>query len=239
MAIERRLRYFIAVAEEGHITRAAERLDMQQPPLSQQIRALERELQVKLFRRKARGVELTDAGRALLDDARTILTTLDHAVETTRRTARGERGRICVGVTPTSPFHPFVPRVVRAFREASPLVNLKLEESISNELIERLRKERMDAAFIRVAVAEAEELTVYRLLEEPLVVAAPGGRRHTQRVGSEVSLKALAGETFIAYGRTYGPAPYGTSIHVRQSWRAEQRVLTPALVKRSKAQLLR
>jgi DNA-binding transcriptional LysR family regulator len=128
MAMElRHLRYFIAVAEEGNITRAAERLGMEQPPLSQQIKAIERQLDVQLFRRKARGVALTDAGRALLDDARAVLARLDLAMETTRRTARGEQGRICVGVTPTAPFHPFVPRVIRAFREAFPAVSMTLE----------------------------------------------------------------------------------------------------------------
>src|SRR6187455_1032227 len=111
----RHLRYFVAVAEEGHITRAAERLGIQQPPLSQQIRAIERELDVQLFRRKARGVELTDAGHAFLGDARRMLAQLDQAVETTRRAARGEQGRLCVGVTSTTPFHPLVPRVIRAF----------------------------------------------------------------------------------------------------------------------------
>src|ERR1700741_4981840 len=93
MAMElRRLRYFIAVAEEGHITRAAERLGIQQPPLSRQIKAIEQELGVQLFRRKARGVELTDAGHALLDDVRAMLTDLDQAFESARRTARGEQG---------------------------------------------------------------------------------------------------------------------------------------------------
>ena len=96
----RQLRYFVAVAEEGHITRAAERLGMQQPPLSQQIKAIEQELDLQLFRRKARGVELTDAGRVLLDQARGILERLD------QRTARGEQGRLCVGIAPTAPFHP-------------------------------------------------------------------------------------------------------------------------------------
>src|SRR5258707_14712585 len=87
----RQIRYFIAVAEEGRIAWAAERLGMQQPPLSQQIKALELELDVQLFRRKARGVELTEAGRAFLGNARTILAQLDHAWETTLRTARGEQ----------------------------------------------------------------------------------------------------------------------------------------------------
>ena len=131
----RHLRYFVAVAEEGHITRAAERLGMQQPPLSQQIKALEKELDVQLFRRKARGVELTEAGRTLLDDARAILARVGRAVETTRRTARGEQGRLCVGIPPTGPFHPFVPAVIRAFREAFPLVSVTLEECLRTEAL--------------------------------------------------------------------------------------------------------
>src|SRR5436190_8323338 len=134
----RHLRYFIAVAEEGHITRAAERLGMQQPPLSQQIKAIERELDVQLFRRKPRGVELTDAGRALMTSACKIIADLDRAFETTRRTARGEQGRIRVGITPTSPFNPFVPRVIRAFREVHPLVAVTLQEYNSGDLVEHL-----------------------------------------------------------------------------------------------------
>src|SRR5215212_6336644 len=94
----RQLRYFIAVAEERHITRTAERLGMQQPPLSQQIKAMERELDVQLFFRKPRGVELTEAGRALLEDARAMLAQLDRALSRARRTARGEQGRICIGM---------------------------------------------------------------------------------------------------------------------------------------------
>src|SRR6201999_3523498 len=100
MAMElRHLRYFVAVAAEGHITRAAERLGIQQPPLSQQIRALETELDVQLFRRHPKGVELTQAGTALLAEARDILRQVDHAVTAVRRTARGEAGRIGIGFT--------------------------------------------------------------------------------------------------------------------------------------------
>src|SRR5215467_13875019 len=139
----RHLRYFIAVAEEGHVTRAAERLGMQQPPLSQRIKAIERELDVQLLRRKGRGIELTDAGRTFLDNARAMLAQIDHTFESTRRTARGEQGRICVGITPSCAFHPFVPRIIRAFRNAFPQVSFRLEERLQSELIEQLRNEQI------------------------------------------------------------------------------------------------
>ena len=204
----RHLRYFIAVAEEGHITRAAERLGMQQPPLSQQIKAIERELDVQLFLRKARGVELTEAGSAFLEDARAMLASLDRMVETARRTARGEKGRLCVGVTSTGSFHPLVSRAIRAFREAFPLVSLIFEECLSNELIDRLRNDQMDAAFIRTSLVPAEGLVVHRLLEEPMVVALPQTHGLAQGAADElVPLKLLSGDTFILYG------PPGTGMY--------------------------
>jgi DNA-binding transcriptional LysR family regulator len=205
----RHLRYFIAVAEEGHITRAAERLGMQQPPLSQQIKAIEQELDVQLFRRRARGVELTDAGRALLEDARAILANVDRAVEATRRASRGEQGRLCVGVTSTTPFHPLVPRSIRAFCEASPMVALTLEECMSNELLERLHSEQMDAAFIRTSAAGADGLTVHHLLEEPMVVALPAGHPLASEAAAAkpMTLRQLAGDTFILSG------PPGTGMY--------------------------
>jgi DNA-binding transcriptional LysR family regulator len=213
MAMElRHLRYFIAVAEEEHITRAAERLGMQQPPLSQRIKAIERELDVQLFRRKARGVELTDAGRAFLDDARAILARLDDAFETSRRTARGEQGQIRVGVTPTGAFHPFVPRVVRAYREAFPLVSMTLEERLSFELIEHLRNDQIDAAFLRTPVARQDDLVINPLLDEPMVAALPSMHALAQSQGGRdtaISIKALAGETFIVYGRPREPGQHG------------------------------
>jgi len=204
----RHLRYFIAVAEEGHITRAAERLGMQQPPLSQQIKAIERELDVQLFRRKARGVELTDAGSTFLNDARATLSQLERAVESTRRTARGELGRICIGVTSTSSFHPLVARSIRAFSEACPKVSLTLEESLSNELLEGLRNERMDVAFIRTAPADAGGLAIQPLLEEPMVAALPSSHPLAKRPKEgAIPLRRLALETFILYG------PPGTGMY--------------------------
>ena len=206
----RHLRYFIAVAEEAHVTRAAERLGMQQPPLSQQIRALEREFDVQLFRRKPRGVELTDAGRALLVGARAVLAQIDHAFATTRRTARGEQGQISIGFTSSAPFHPFVPRVIRAFREAFPMVSLNLEESGTTDLIEHLRNEQIDAAFIRTAVANREGLLLNPLLQEPMVLALPCGHALAGRANADeaLPLKTLAAETFIVYRRHSGPGLY-------------------------------
>lgn len=211
----RHLRYFIAVAEEKHMTRAAQRLGIQQPPLSMQIRALERELDVQLFRRKPRGMDLTDAGVAFLDRARAILDQVDHAFATTRRTARGEQGRVVVGFTSSAPFHPFVPRVIRAFREMSPLVSLVLEESGSSELVQGLNNEEIDAAFIRSPVADVLGLTVRPLLEEKMLVALPAGHSLAGSGSNRtppLPLAALANETFILYKRPGGPGLYDTII---------------------------
>jgi len=207
----RHLRYFLAVAEERHVTRAARRLGIQQPPLSQQIRALEREVGTPLFVRRPRGVELTEPGRVFLDEARGVLAQLERAVASTRRTARGEQGRISVGFTSSAPFHPFVPRVIRAFREAHPLVSLSLEESGTPDLIEGLRSERLDAAFIRTAVPDPSGLAVEPLLDEPMLVALP--RRHPLAraagpAAPPLRLAALAGETFVLYRRGTGPGLY-------------------------------
>jgi DNA-binding transcriptional LysR family regulator len=206
----RHLRYFVAVAEEGHITRAAERLGMQQPPLSQQIRAIERELDVQLFLRRPRGVVLTEAGRAFLKEARATLAQLDHALETTRRTARGEQGRLSLGMTPTAPFHPLVPRTVREFRENFPRVLVTLEEALSDGLLERLRAERMDVAFIRNTVTDPSGLVITPLLDEIMVAALPSG--HVLALGGDevpLEVASLAGEVFILIG------PPGSGIHDR------------------------
>ena len=207
----RHLRYFVAVAEEGHITRAAERLGIQQPPLSHQIRALERELGVQLFRRLPRGVELTEAGRSFIEDARAALARVGQGVEAAKRAARGEQGHLRLAVPPTAPFHPFVPQVILAFREAYPLVSLTMEENLRMETMEQLRGGQMDVAFLRASIAAPEGLVVHPLLEEPMVAALPSGHPLARSAPSQdaaLPLRALAGETFIAYARQQGPALY-------------------------------
>jgi DNA-binding transcriptional LysR family regulator len=203
----RHFRHFVAVAEEGHVTRAAERLGMQQPPLSRQIKSIERELGAQLFLRKPRGVELTEAGRVFLDNARAILAHYDRSFESTRRTARGEQGRLCVGVTPTSPFHPIVPLIIRSFREEFPQVSITLEECLTAELIERLQSEQIDIAFFRSDIPAPTGLVIKPLLVEPMVVALPSGHS-LARSGGPLSMKDLADETFIIFARQQGPAFY-------------------------------
>jgi DNA-binding transcriptional LysR family regulator len=198
------LRYFIAVAEEGHITRAAQRLGIQQPPLSRQIKAIEREIDVQLFRRKARGVELTEAGQAFLDEARAMFSHLDHALDTVRRTARGEEGQICLGYTGAAAFHPLVPRVIRNSRQAFPSVSLILEEGPPYDLIERMQDDEIDVAFIGGPVASQEGVAVDALLNEQMMVALPAEHPLAQTERA-LTLKSLADDLFILFGRPRFP----------------------------------
>jgi DNA-binding transcriptional LysR family regulator len=213
----RHLRYFIAVAEEGHITRAAERLGIQQPPLSQLIKAMERELDVVLFRRKPRGVELTDAGRAFLDNARATLSQFDYTFETTRRAARGEQGRICVGYTIQTAVHPLFLRIIREFREAFPLVSVTLAHGFPDELTERMRNDQVDAVFARTSIAKPEGVVIDTLLREAMVVALPSGHALARSKGGKdatIAWKALANETFILVASPPAMLPIRNNLEV-------------------------
>jgi DNA-binding transcriptional LysR family regulator len=206
----RHLRYFVAVAHEGHVTRAAERLHMQQPPLSQQIRALEDEIGAALFVRHPRGVSLTDAGRAFLVDAEAILAQAEQAKVRARRTARGEVGRIAVGFTTSAPFHPLVARAIREFRTHRPDVSFVLEESSSGELVSGLRDERLDIAFIRSGLVDPQGIVVHALLQEDMAAALPPVHALARRPW--LALKDLADETFILYRRPDGRGLYDVII---------------------------
>jgi DNA-binding transcriptional LysR family regulator len=208
----KQLRHFIAVAEEGHITRAAERIGMQQPHLSQRIKAIEEALGVQLLRRKARGVELTQAGQVLLDHAHAMLAQQDRTIEATQRAARGEQGRLRVGVTPTGPFHPLVPLSIRMFRSEFPLVSLTIEECLRAELLERLGRGQVDVAFLRAPMADRREFTVRALLTEPMVVALPREHVLARKPAGAIALKSLADEAFVMYARQQGPAIYQATI---------------------------
>ncbi len=202
----RRLRAFVVAAEEGHITRAAERLHMQQPPLSRLLRGIELDLGVDLLRRLPRGIALTPAGQVLLEEARIVLARAHEMEDTVRRAARGEQGRLAVGFTPSGALHPFVPRVLRQFREALPGIRMELDEAATAELVDALLHGRLDAAFVRSPVDHAPGLLVDPVLQEPMVVALPEG--HALAVGPPAKLLDFAAEPFILYRRPAGEGLY-------------------------------
>lgn len=209
----RLLRYFLAVAEESHLTKAAARLGIRQPPLSQQIRVLEQELGVTLFQRLPRGMALTESGRALLADARGILNLVDQAVDGVRRVSLGEAGRLTVGFTGSAAFHPFVPSLIRRFRESAPQVRLVLEESSTGELMQDVREGRVDAAFVRGAHGADRGVAVENVLEESMLAAFPADHpRVKRRARQRIALFELAEESLILYRRHSGPGLYDAII---------------------------
>jgi len=206
----RHLRYFLAVAEELNFTRAAGRLGISQPPLTQQVKALEAELGVALLDRSAYRIELTDAGRIFAAEAARILGDARSAVQAARRAATGATGRVRVGFMESASFNSLVTSSLRSFRSGYPAVEVSLEEHPSTELIEALREGRLDAAFVRPPLPVQRGLTLDLLEREPLVVAVPTG--HPLAGRAQVDLGALAGETFILYPRAVRPGLADTVI---------------------------
>lgn len=201
----RHLRHFVAVAEELHFSRAAIRLGIGQPPLSQSIQALEAELGTKLFERTKRHVELTEPGQLLLKEAREILAHTERAVVLTRRAARGEVGELKVGFTAASPFLPVVPRIIDAYRRASPDVHLTLTELPSLRQLAALADGRIDVGFVREPRTPTNDaFTFHPVVREPLIAVLRADHRLAGL--DPVPLAELAGEPFVFY-----PADYGTS----------------------------
>jgi DNA-binding transcriptional LysR family regulator len=197
----RHLRYFLAVAEELHFGRAAARLHIAQPPLSRQIRDLEEEVGVRLFDRDRTHVALTPAGRALLEEARHALASVDAAVVSARRAARGETGRLRVGYVPSA-ISTRLPETVRAFRARYPGVDVQLREMPPATQVERLLADRLEVGFARGPIHEPA-LARETVLEEPLVAALPLGHRLAR--SKRLSVAALADERFIVPVRARGP----------------------------------
>jgi DNA-binding transcriptional LysR family regulator len=209
----RHLRYFVAVAEEGSVTRAAERLGIAQPPLSQQLRALEEEIGAPLLKRSFRGVQVTEAGKILLEGARQILERVDETLAATRRAGRGDRGHLKVGYTSSAAFNTCIPDAIRSFREGFSDIALAMEESCTAELVESLRGGKVDVAFVRAPLHDITGLVVESLTEEDMVAAVPVGHRLAKHAKtSGVTLQDLAEETVLLYRRPPGPGLYDTII---------------------------
>ncbi|EPH1615858.1 LysR substrate-binding domain-containing protein [Pseudomonas aeruginosa] len=203
----RHLRYFIAVAEELHFGRVAERLGISQPPLSQQIQALEEEIGARLFERTNRRVELTDAGRLFLDESRQVLAQVDKAVLLARRAHLGELGELKIGFTSSAPFTSTIPSSIHAFRKAYPDVHLDLQEMSSRQVLKALLEESLQVGVIR-PLALPDAVHWVELFREPLVAVLRAD--HPLAAGSEdgLAIAALAEEPFVFFPRSYGTGLY-------------------------------
>ncbi|MDB5919264.1 MAG: LysR family transcriptional regulator [Massilia sp.] len=203
----RHLRYFVAVAEELHFTRAAERLHIGQPPLSHAIQVLEADIGAQLFERSKRWVRLTEAGKLFLDDARRILALADQAVETARRAARGEAGELRIGFTYSTPLTPLFAEVINRYRQDHPFVTLTLHEMATLRQLEAIGQRTLDLGFVRppeVAVPNAVKLTPLR--EDPLMVVLPDW--HPLAAKPALAISELAELPFVMY-----PPGGGTGIY--------------------------
>lgn len=208
----RHLRYFITVAEELHFGRAAERLHMAQPPLSQQIRQLENLLGFQLFYRTKRSVQLTEAGHAFLADCRNLFKQLDQSIETGRQVSRGESGQLVIGFV-SSAAYSVLPDILRAFRTQFPAVRLELHELPTHEQLQWLHARRIDVGFLRPPV-EAKNLRLTIIVREPMVVALP--EAHALADQPAVALFTLANEPFILFPRPLAPRAYDQLISLCQ-----------------------
>ena len=195
----RHFRYFLAVAEELNFTRAAVKIGIGQPPLSQQIRDFENELGEPLFRRLARGVELTAAGRALLPEAHAMMVLAERAKKSAQRGARGEIGHLRVGFTGSASFYSLVSESLRVFQKKYPDVELSLEEADTTRLLDLLARENIDAAFIRPGIASSKAALLYPLVEEAMAIVLPS--KHPLAKFTHLPLSALAEETFVLFPR--------------------------------------
>jgi DNA-binding transcriptional LysR family regulator len=200
----RHLRYFVAVAEERHFTRAAQRLHIAQPPLSQQIQRLEAIVGSRLLVRTSRSVALTPAGAAFLERARRLLAQADESIDEVARIGRGEQGTLDVGFV-SSAITLGVPERIQAFRERFPDVHTRLHEGHTSQIITRLMRSEIDLAIVRDAEPSAEVTTV-TLATESFVAVLP--RHHAHANKKRLSAKALRDEPFVLYPRTAGGLAY-------------------------------
>ncbi|NPU83718.1 MAG: LysR family transcriptional regulator [Syntrophaceae bacterium] len=210
----RHITSFIAVAEELHFGRAAKRLNISQPPLSQQIRQLEEEIGVRLFNRTRRRVEITAAGLVFLTEARRIMALTKEAVRQTIRADRGELGSLAIGFIGSANYS-VLPRVILDFRKQYQDVEVSLTEMNTSHQLEALRDDRIHVGFMRPPRGiENEGISVEPVFREPLVAAIPD--HHPLKGETPLPLRLLAKESFIMIPRQRGPGFFDSIIALCQ-----------------------
>lgn len=198
------LRYFIAVAEELHFGRAAQRENVSQPPLSLQIRKLEEELDVKLFERTKRRVAITPAGSAFLPEAKAIIAATAHASRVAKRAYRGEIGLVNIGFVHSASLG-YLPRLIGPFRQSFPEIEIRLHEMTVSEQMEALSKGRIDVGIVRPPIEEPE-MTSFDVVSEPFCAVVPA--KHPAAERTSIKLAELAQEDFVFYPKHRSPAFY-------------------------------
>ena len=198
----RHLRCFVAVAEELHFGRAAERLHLSQPPVSLAIKELEGELGVTLFERTSRRIALTRVGEEMLQDARAALASSEALKRRARDTAEGQVGALTVGFISLAAYA-FLPPSLRRFTEDYPRVKVALQEGMTDRILEDLQEGRLDLGFGFLTPEQPEALARQTVLREPLVVALPAHHRLASR--KSIDITELAEEHFLGFERYYGP----------------------------------
>lgn len=203
------MRYFVAVAEELHFGRAARRLNLSQPPLSVQVRELEREIGAPLLIRSSRRVELTAAGEVLLGEARKLIAKAEAAANSARRAAQGEIGRLAIGFVTTADYS-LLPSLVRRFRTRRPDVRLALRELTADRQLEQLAAGELDLGLM-IAPPISPELAAQVVLRETLIAALPTSSR-LARSGRHLAIADLAREAFVLFPRPMAPSLYDAVI---------------------------
>ena len=190
----------MVVAEELHFTRAAQRIGIAQPPLTFQIKALEKELGVRLFDRQPGRVSLTEPGKVYLEEARAILEHVRMAALRCQLSAQGMAGRLSVGFTESASFREELTTALHRYRSLFPHVEISLEENRTGPLMDSLRQGGIDVAFVRPPVGDDDEIRFVLMSTEPMVVAVRKGHRLAGR--RTVRLEELRDELFVLYART-------------------------------------
>jgi DNA-binding transcriptional LysR family regulator len=220
----RHLRYFVAVAEERHFSRAAQRLHMAQPPLSQQIRRLETIVGSQLLVRTSRSVALTPAGTAFLERARRLLAQADESIEEAARIGRREKGTLDVGFV-SSAITLGVPERIQAFRERFPDVHTRLHEGQTSHIITRLMRNEVDLGIVRDA-EPSPDLRHVTLATERFVAVLP--RHHALANKPRLNARALRDEPFVLYPRTAGELAYRRNLQACVDAGYEPRIVQEA-----------
>jgi DNA-binding transcriptional LysR family regulator len=203
----RHLRYFVAVAEDLHFGRAADRLGISQPPLSQQILALERELGARLFERTNRRVELTNAGKLFLKEASEIIRKVDSAAALAERVHRGQLGELKIGFFGSAPFVDEFQRLIFDFRREHPDVNLVLQETPSYQQVDAILDNRLDLGFVRPLQPKPASIQSVEISRERLMVVMRS-EHPLASYGRELSVADLVSEPLVMYARSIGTGLY-------------------------------